>query len=214
MKDLLRNNKWFFLPLLLFLVLGLAVEFTMGSHAFTFRVNAQHTPYLDAFFRFATWLGDGVTIGLVILLLLFIRYRFALVLGLAILLNTVVTQWLKHSFDHDRPARVLSEHALPFVEGVKLYYHHGFPSGHTSAAFCLYATLAFFAIRKQTGLMYFFVALLVGFSRIYLLQHFLEDVLFGATIGTLSAMVVYSITPRIPPLSRSGWNRSLRDLFS
>lgn len=214
MKDLLRNNKWFFFPLLLFLLLGLAAEFTMGSHAFTFRVNAQHTPYLDAFFRFATWLGDGVTIGIVILLLLFIRYRFALVLGLAILLNTVVTQWLKHSFDHGRPARVLSEHVLPFVEGVKLYYHHGFPSGHTSAAFCLYATLAFFALSKQTGLLFFFVALLVGFSRIYLLQHFLEDVLFGATIGTVSAMIVYYLSEKIHFLSRSGWNRSLKDLFT
>ena len=44
--------------------------------------------------------------------------------------------------------------------------------------------------RAQMGAALFFIALLVGYSRIYLAQHFFEDVYIGSILGTVCAMLV------------------------
>jgi membrane-associated phospholipid phosphatase len=69
---------------------------------------------------------------------------------------------------------------------------NSFPSGHTMAAFGLYAALAFYAKKWYQAFGLFFLALLVGYSRIYLSQHFLVDVIFGAMLGCLAALVGFA----------------------
>ena len=213
MKALIVSNRWFFIPFFFLFAIGLSIEFINGSVAFTFWLNEQHTPYLDSFFRMATWLGEGLVIGLFILLLLFIRFSWALFLFVAIIINTAITQWLKHFFNHDRPSLALEGENLPFVDGVELYQHFSFPSGHTSAAFCLYLMLAMMSGYKRSGVLFLFTAFLVGFSRIYILQHFLRDVLFGATIGVVVALIVYLILGNWKVFERRVWKSSLRTVF-
>ncbi|MBK8704891.1 MAG: phosphatase PAP2 family protein [Saprospiraceae bacterium] len=41
------------------------------------------------------------------------------------------------------------------------------------------------------------IALLVGFSRIYLIQHFLKDVYLGAIMGVAIAVIWYWLAPKI-----------------
>ncbi|CAI6017905.1 hypothetical protein PAECIP112173_00134 [Paenibacillus sp. JJ-100] len=63
---------------------------------------------------------------------------------------------------------------------------HSFPSGHTTAIFSV--TVPFMAAEPILFLTLLPVAVIVGFSRIYLGLHYPSDVLAGATIGTLVAL--------------------------
>jgi membrane-associated phospholipid phosphatase len=54
-------------------------------------------------------------------------------------------------------------------------------------------------------------ALLVGYSRLYLSQHFAIDVVVGSAIGTVSAMLSYYWFINMP---KKGLDKSLKTLFS
>jgi undecaprenyl-diphosphatase len=66
-----------------------------------------------------------------------------------------------------------------------------FPSLHTSLAFTI-ATIFAFYFKKYKKIV-FSIAFLVGFSRIYLGQHFLLDVMFGAFIGYMVSVYLLKV---------------------
>lgn len=74
------------------------------------------------------------------------------------------------------PAVKTSEPEPPPIRG------RSFPSGHTADNFAAAAVIAFFYRRR--GWLYFPVAALVGYSRIYTGAHWPSDVLFSAFLGT------------------------------
>jgi membrane-associated phospholipid phosphatase len=92
------------------------------------------------------------------------------------------------------------------VPGFTPYTNNSFPSGHTATAFCMAAILACIYPRLKLGWLFMIMALMVGYSRIYLSQHFFMDVYFGSMIGTVSAFVFYYYFYRQPipgqPLKR------------
>jgi membrane-associated phospholipid phosphatase len=51
--------------------------------------------------------------------------------------------------------------------------------------------LAIFTRDQRHKIAYLFAGVLVGYSRIYLGQHFLNDVLMGSCIGTIMAVLVH-----------------------
>jgi len=63
-----------------------------------------------------------------------------------------------------------------------------FPSGHTITAFAIAVALGWF-LPQRRGLLYS-VAVLVAISRMVLESHYLADVMAGALVGTLSAIVL------------------------
>jgi membrane-associated phospholipid phosphatase len=84
----------------------------------------------------------------------------------------------------------------PTVEGVELWNaFNSFPSGHTSCVFVFLAGIAAILPYRYRFLQIFLMvfAFLTGFSRIYLSQHFLADVLFGSLIGMISTVITYVI---------------------
>ena len=48
-------------------------------------------------------------------------------------------------------------------------------------------------------------AILVGYSRVFLGQHFLQDVVAGAILGMISALVVYFVID-----SRKNWLKKMK----
>lgn len=66
-----------------------------------------------------------------------------------------------------------------------------FPSGHTSASFA--AAVAIFACNKKWGIWAVSLAVIIAFTRLYLYVHFPTDVLAGALLGTLCAVISYYI---------------------
>jgi undecaprenyl-diphosphatase len=68
--------------------------------------------------------------------------------------------------------------------------HASWPSGHTTSAFA-FAIAVGMAFPKLRWPM-LALAALVGFSRMVLDKHYLGDVIMGATIGTLGAVIIYN----------------------
>ena len=93
-----------------------------------------------------------------------------------------------------RPMTLIGEaHYAYFIDGFTHVGNASFPSGHTATAFGTALLLSVFTKNKKYSLLYLFAALLVAYSRIYLGQHFLQDVLAGALIGVPVALIVYFV---------------------
>ncbi len=168
---------------------------TYGKEYSFLVINHYNSPSLDYVFRFWTFLGDGlIWIPLFAYVLMFKRdYLVAVLAGLIIC--SILTQFMKNVvFPEDfRPIVVLSD-KVRTIPGYYINRQHSFPSGHTSTAFTLALLMAF--IVKRDIWVYFFplIAFFVGYSRIYLAQHFVTDVFAGMLTGIISswlALLVY-----------------------
>jgi membrane-associated phospholipid phosphatase len=213
-KAILKANLSFLFPYIIFIVFG-AVLIVMNNKADThLEFNAFHNSFFDSIFYYITYLGDGVTALLITLLLLVVRFRYALVVGVSNIISALITQTLKHTVFADvvRPKKFFEGiHDLYFVPGVENYLYNSFPSGHTTCAFSLYLALALIVDKKTYKMYFFIIALLVGYSRIYLSQHFFEDVYAGSFIGVATTTIVFYFIQK----SKKGWlEKSLVNIFN
>lgn len=164
------------------------------------RLNTFHSSFFDTFFLYITYLGDGTLALLVSIMLLAVKYRFALIVGLSNILASTITQVLKQTvFSEElRPKKYFEGiHDLYFVPGVENHLYYSFPSGHATCAFSLYLALSFIVKNKRFKTLFFILAFLVGYSRIYLSQHFLGDVYVGSLIGVGVTILVYRAIQKI-----------------
>lgn len=72
---------------------------------------------------------------------------------------------------------------------------NSFPSDHTILFFSFAMTIWFF--QKKNGALWFTLAILVAFSRIWVGVHYPADVAAGATISMIAAAVVYHTVPKL-----------------
>lgn len=154
-------------------------------------LDHAHIGIGDSFFKYWTYLGDGLAFVVVCILLLAMRKSAQMVTsfiatGIAVLLIVGI---LKNAVfaDVSRPWGFFEEGALRVIPGLKQHTNHSFPSGHTTAAFALFGLLAFWVNKSWTSVVLFLVAASVGYSRMFLNQHFLIDVFVGSLLGTLLA---------------------------
>lgn len=156
-------------------------------------VNGHHTQFLDWFFRSFTYVGDGILFVPAILLALFIRFQNAVILSAIGIVNGLGVSLFKKVFfsDAERPVRLLDHDLLHYVPGVDVHSHFSFPSGHTASIFALVAFLSLASGNRYWTVLFTIIALLVGYSRIYLLQHFLLDVTGGAILGSAVSISTY-----------------------
>lgn len=198
MKNIFTKNLYFFLPVLAFLVsIGLVLALTDKVEAHLY-INQHHTELTDTLFKYITHLGSGWIVLPLCLLLLFVRYNYALMLALAYGVSAGLAQGLKHFvFDNAlRPKRYFEEMSteqLDLINGIDVHSLNSMPSGHTTTAFCIFCLLALFFQKRWLGLLFAVLAILAGFSRVYLSQHFLEDVLVGAIIGLVMAILIFRL---------------------
>jgi membrane-associated phospholipid phosphatase len=158
---------------------------------------------LNYFFRFCTHIGEGYVYLLAVVAFLFVHYAksIAIILNSFLVLATSVP--LKAFFKHHRPKRYFEEYLnqpelINYVPDVILHdgYTSSFPSGHTTSGFAFYTLLAFFIPNKYVKLLCLLAAFLVGLSRVYLVQHFLKDVVAGSMLGFLVALFTYWLTQK------------------
>ncbi len=204
LMEYLRRNWPFWAGMLLVLAVSgvfLAANGKIGSHL---ALNARHTPAADIFFKYYTYIGGGFPVYLSLAMILLWRVRPGVYLLAGQVTATLLTQPLKHTCAHPRPLRLFTDLGLDMpatVDGVHLWEgFNSFPSGHTSAIFALLACLAALLPekRKYWQLALLALACLGAYSRVYLSQHFLDDIMAGAPIGALAALLAY-----LPVYSRS-----------
>ena len=146
------------------------------------------TPSLDNFILLITSLANYVWYILIIGLLLNKPTRkLGVILAVAMILQYLINGGiLKHLFARVRPCNVDTTVELL----VKRPKGFSFPSGHSAAAFCVVGVLYGAKIRELFWPV-LVLAILIGFSRLYLYVHFPTDVLVGAFCGFAIGYVVW-----------------------
>ena len=92
-------------------------------------------------------------------------------------------------------AEWLAKYQYPdFVEKLTSF---SFPSGHTSSAFAACAAMLF--LNKKIGIPAIVFAAIMGFSRIYVEVHYCTDVLGGAIVGIIYAVIGVLIAKALYP---------------
>lgn len=167
---------------------------------FVLWLNGRYTAVGDVFFRYWTYVGDGVVLGLVALLFLFQNYYRFFTFLMAIAFQTVFVHLFKQVLfaGELRPQRYFASiiEQLHFVDGVVVRSFNSFPSGHTASAFTLCFFLMLITKRTTVQLSLLLAAVFVGLSRVYILQHFGRDIFFGAIFGILSVLLAQGIMKR------------------
>ena len=100
-------------------------------------------------------------------------------------ISQAIVQILKRGFGRERPYKMV-QNINTFEIDLKDF---SFPSGHTTASFCMAATLAFNMPRMAVVL--YIMAMIIGISRIYLAVHYPTDVLVGIILGVGSSVIVH-----------------------
>ena len=163
-------------------------------------IQELHNPWLDQVMQAITWLGNGgwFWCALAVLFLAFRRTRrtglsMLASLGLGALIGLVI---LKPLIGRERPCWIDPSVRLL----IPVPQDFSFPSGHTSSSFAAAVTILLNRKKGKVpvlGLAALVLAVLIGFSRMYLYVHFPTDVLAGALLGTGSALAVNRILRRM-----------------
>ncbi len=146
--------------------------------------------FLDIFLSYISKLGSVIfaIVFILAILLLLKNYRLSIKITFIIFFNILVVQIIKYIFNTSRPFQLESVNSkLIYSDILVKTLGPGFPSSHTTVVF----TLAFIMHKLYSRLspLYFFIATIVGFSRIYLGVHYPFDVLVGALLGLFSGFL-------------------------
>ena len=155
-------------------------------------INSNHNEIADQFFKYFTHYGDGLMWVPLGIYCYFYRRKYFIAVVAGVIISTIIAQFLKRVVypDELRPISYLSEvFPVHIVEGVTMRKVHSFPSGHTTAAFAMALIMAYIINRKFWSVILPFLALLAGYSRVYLGQHFPTDIFAGICIGIVSAIL-------------------------
>lgn len=159
-------------------------------------LTSRHSSFSDSFFSIITNIGDGVFVIIAGVLLAFYRVKNGLLIVSSFLLTGLVVQILKNYIfpDARRPfLHFQNPDILHQVKDVNIHIHNSFPSGHTASAFVLFFSLSLLTYRKYLQIVFFILAALVSYSRVYLSQHFVEDIWAGSAIAILITTLLYFI---------------------
>lgn len=165
-------------------------------------INGHHSQWLNEVMVLITTLGEGLVFLPLAIAMLFVRFRSAILTIIVWIGHGILCLVLKRGFfSHlERPKELIDNSLLHFVPGVEVHSHFSFPSGHTATIFCFAFLLSLFVRNTAATIVLLLVAFMVGYSRVYLLQHFLVDVAVGASVGVLTTYLLwyYFETSRFP----------------
>jgi membrane-associated phospholipid phosphatase len=179
----------------------LTFSFYEGKNNAFLLLNTNLGKPADYFFEYFTNMGDGL-LWLVWLVAIFVakrKYLFPLIIS-SFVLTTIFTQVFKYVIlpDEARPSTAIADQSqIHFVAGVTIHSINSFPSGHTATAFTFVLLIALTVKRRDFLVLAFIVAVLVGYSRIYLGQHFPLDVGAGIIVAILSVSLSVPIYKRL-----------------
>jgi membrane-associated phospholipid phosphatase len=199
LSNILVANRTFVIPYLVTLCGGALAMMLNTKEELFLAINGLRNQWADYFFQYFTHVGDGLFfIGAALLLLLYNVGRGTIAFA-AFLLSGLIAQVLKKLVYPEalRPAGYFSDATMvESAEGTYLNVFNSFPSGHATTTFALFFLLTAMSRNKQLGYLFFMLAVLASYSRIYLGQHFFEDVYFGSFIGFFSGAAVWvAMTP-------------------
>lgn len=194
-----KHNKLLINSYLAYFFVGLFIALLYSKADIHIIINKNHNSFFDLFFQYFTYFGDAAFAGILIILFIFIKYRYSILLLLSNIILTIVVQSSKFIFKAPRPKYYFEnfynqDYTLHLIPDINVWNWNSFPSGHSATAFCVFFILAFLSSKNQfIKILFLIPAILVAYSRMYLSQHFFVDTLFGSLIGVCIAFFSYKI---------------------
>ncbi len=199
-----QNGKYFIIFYILFASIALTSLLLSSKANIAISINKLHCNLCDFSFKYITYLGTAIPLVILNLIFILQKKKKELLIGLlsSILLISIISIFKKLIYA-ERPSMYFyhfnTDYIFHYVKGVALHSYQSFPSGHTATAFVTFFLAAIFLSSNKTILqiIYFFLAFLVAYSRMYLFQHFLIDIFAGALVGILCVLIAYFLTNKI-----------------
>ncbi|MDO4976412.1 MAG: phosphatase PAP2 family protein [Eubacteriales bacterium] len=155
-----------------------------------------HNPVLDSTMIGVSALGDKgmIYIAFCLLLLLYPKTRrIGGYLSICLAIELFVCNGIiKPIVARPRPYTINPNVVLL----TKAFKDYSFPSGHTTPAFAM-AAGAFRLKRKDIGIVFLILGMIMAFSRMYLYMHFPTDILGAMILGSILGWVVCELVMRI-----------------
>ena len=166
-------------------------------------INLQNG-FFDSLMPFITDKWNFIApLALLSLYLIFFRPRRDLILAISavavVLLADGTTQIFKDLVQRIRPCHVFQQ--VQLLHGAICTDSFSFPSNHASNTFALAAFISY--NYRKLAIPSFLIAILVGYSRIYLTAHYPTDVLAGAAWGMLLGFTVAMAARRLMRFSQA-----------
>ncbi len=212
MKPLFQKNQSYFLVIIPYFLVGIVLLFLINKGDVVIFFSENRSLFLNQLFLLANRFGEVYSYLIGFIILLFIKYRYALFLPAVAGLTGVFSGVLKAIFAHPRPKMWAQG------EGVILNYlpdlyvnvgHTSFPSGHTFSSFAIFTYFALVSRSPILKIVFALMAILGGLARVYLTQHFLQDILFGGILGIILAVSIYILQGKLNNDTQKWWNKRI-----
>ena len=167
------------------IIIGIAA-ILLGFDTLTLSIHHFNSSIFDTYFKNYTIWAEWPAIVIGISLMSIKNWRMSLWFSLVFGLEALTIQGIKVFLNFPRPIEKFGD-AIRQIDGEVLKHFQAFPSGHTSAAF--FATgMILLAIPENSKKHFFmfigvFSAFMIAYSRIYLGQHSVEDIISGCVIS-------------------------------
>lgn len=187
---LVSQNKTYFYTLTAMLFVSIVFLMIKDNAGYNIFQNSSHHFLLNVFFINYTFMSDGLFAVCIIAFTIFYlkKNKLGKTMLFAFLISTITVQLIKNMVYETTKLYLEAGQYLFFTDNTSLDRFAGFPSGHTATAFALVTVLALFIKNKKWQLPLLAAAILMGYSRLYLAQHSLTDVMLGAAIGCISGL--------------------------
>jgi undecaprenyl-diphosphatase len=187
-----RATPFYWLICIAIAAIAIAAAFYFDDSVWNFITHHQNRAVRN-FMREVSLFGDWpshVALGLVLLGFAWVRgskkwTRILLSMLVAMAIAGLAGVVIKRTISRARPS-VKSE--LRWGGPHFSTKYHAFPSGHVTASMAFFGVLLL--ARRRIGLACLPIPILIGFSRMYIGAHYLSDVVCGAMLGILSALLV------------------------
>ena len=196
--DGLQSHKNLASMLLVFSLLAISLVWSTGQYLdawifMFFNVWGSRPIWLDRMMLGFTQIGSGIA-ALVIALVLFLAgdrlLSYELMLGALTL--WLVVELMKFLVHRSRPFIRLDQARIVGYRAIG----RSFPSGHTSQAFFMATLLSHqFQLGMGGTFALYAIAVLVGFTRMYVGAHYPRDVIGGAVLGSIWGVLATLVEP-------------------
>lgn len=148
-----------------------------------------HTAFTDSIFPILTYLGESGFIWIVLSIIFLINPKTRkcglICIGAMVMCFLFGEVFLKNVICRVRPCNQFPDVPLLITRPDSF----SFPSGHSGSSFA--AATAIFLCHKRIGICALILAFLIAFSRVFLFVHYPTDIIAGAILGILFALLSF-----------------------
>ena len=179
----------------LLMAVGVIASLLNEKAFFLLWLSERRHSFPDYYFYYVTRLGEEYGYIFFGIMLWLTSWRKMLTIPVLGLIVSLLSYGLKQFFRHERPSLYLNriewEGAMSVLGYPSLGGYHSFPSGHSMAAWALFTLMAAHIQKTWFSIVALILAASVSISRVYLMVHFLQDIVAGAMVGFSLGYGVY-----------------------